>query len=478
MAAPTTSKAPRTSRKPILGRDKPRISPPLPLRHGAKEMAELAEKLGQPLWPWQALVMRYLTATIGDRWLYPEVAVLVARQNGKTTVLDSLVISRLLAGHRVLHAAQNRDLPIATHMRLADILEQHYPKLIAKPRGITFGSGKEGLRLTTGGTYHIIASTRGGARGKPADTLLIDEVREFEDTVFTDASLPTVIASKSPQVVYLSNAGHSMSVVLNALKARAGTDPRLAYLEWSAAPDRAPDDVAGWLEANPSIGHNPNLMENLGGWYRSNVLGGTMQTWETEHLCRWTVAKTELLITPEEWAGQLTEPVRQAAVRPSMGVKMDPSGERVSAVIAWPGDGEKVNLDVVADVTGDPVDVERLGPDLARLAKSLRVSTIAFDPATDADLMRHMTRESASITGRDYASATERFVRLVAGRKLVVHDPGNILATDLAYTTRRVMAAGTSIAVKAGSESTNTAAEAAIRAVWAAAAARPRLMIY
>jgi hypothetical protein len=40
------------------------------------------------------------------------------------------------------------------------------------------------------------------------------------------------------------------------------------------------------------------------------------------------------------------------------------------------------------------------------------------------------------------------------------------------------MSAGTAIAVKAGTEGTNTAAEAAIRAVWAAGVARPRLMIY
>lgn len=477
MAATATSGRPRPRKGP-LGQSRPRIAPPLPLRHDAKGMAELAEQLGMPLWPWQQLVMRYLTATAGDRWLYPEVAVVVARQNGKTSLLDSLLVRRLLDGHRVMHTAQNRSLPIATHEALASLISQHFPKLIAKPRGITFGSGKEGIRLTTGGEYRIVAPTRGGARGRPNDTVVIDELREFEDTELTDAALPTVVASRKPQVVYLSNAGYAQSVVLNALRSRAGSDPSLAYLEWSAAPERPPDDVAGWLEANPSIGHNPNLMENLERQYRAHVLGGTMQSWETENLCRWTVAKTELLITPEEWAAQVTEPVRQSPNRPAMGVKMDPSGGRVSAVVAWPGDGERVNIDVVADVTGDPVDVERLGPDLAKLAKQLRVSTIAFDPATDADLMRHMTREKTSITGRDYASATERFVRLVAGRKLTVHDPGAILATDLAYTTRRVMAAGTSIAVKAGSESTNTAAEAAIRAVWAAAAARPRLMIY
>lgn len=466
--------------KALYGSEKPRIAPPAPLRHGAKEMAALAEQLGQPLWPWQVEAARYLTATHGEKWLYPEVAIIVARQNGKTTVLDPLIVSRMLAGQHVMHTAQNRSLPIDTHERLASLLTEHFPKLIERQRGITFGSGKEGIRLTTGGRYRIVAPTRSGARGQPNDLVIIDELREFEDDDFIAAAKPTLIASTKPQVVYLSNAGSAVSSVLNALRARADNDPSLAYLEWSAAPDKAPDDIEGWRQANPSIGHNPNLLENLHRELRANMLGGTMHVWEQEYLCRWTVAKTALLVTAEEWDAQLREPTRPTANRPAMGVKMDPSGTRISAVIAWPGEGERVNLDVVADVTGDPIDLERLGPDLAALAKRLRVSAVAFDPQTDADVIRHLpNRPSKPITGRDYAQATERFVRLASGRWFTIHDPGGIIAADLGCTTRKTMASGNTIAVKAGPEMTNTAAEAAIRAVWAAASQnRPRLAIY
>lgn len=475
--AARTERVPRPRRKGLVGSATPRLAPPLPLRHDAKAMAELAVQLGQPLWPWQQRAARYLTATIGERWLYPEVAIVVARQNGKTSILDPLIIGRMLAGQRVMHTAQNRDLPRDTHERLADLISEHFGKLVEPKRGITFGSGKEGIRLVTGGRYRIVAPTRSGARGQPNDLVVIDEVLDMEDFEFISAAKPTVIASAKPQVVYLSNAGHAKSTVLNALRARAGSDPSLAYLEWSAAPERPPDDHAGWCEANPAIGHNPATLENLEREYRANVLGGSMDVWEREHLCRWTVARTALLVTAEEWSAQAFLDERPAPVRPSLGIKMDPSGERVAAVIAWPGPDERVFLDVVADVSGDPVDVDRLGPDLAALAMRLRVSGVAFDPQTDADLARHLERTQA-ITGRDYASATERFVRLVAGRKLTVHDPGGIIAADLGSTTRRAMAAGTAIAVKASAEMTNTAAEAAIRAVWAAAIPQPRPAIY
>lgn len=478
MAAATSPERVARKGKGPIGAEHPRIAPPAPLKHDKQAMVALAERLGLTPYPWQGVCYVYLTATVGTRWLYPEFAGVVARQQGKTTLLDPLIVQRLMDGHNVMHTAQNRDLPRETHDRIAGLMSEHFPKLIQPRRGITYASGNEAIRLVNGAQYRIVAPTRGGARGKPVDTLIIDEVREMEDDEFIAAAKPTVIASRKPQIIYLSNAGHARSAVLNALRSRAGSDPSLAYLEWSAPPDLAPDDVAGWVAANPSIGHNPDLLENLEREYRANVLGGTMHVWEQEHLCRWVVSKVALLVSPEDWAGLVMEPIRQTPNRPAMGVKMDPGGGRVSAVVAWPAADEKVNVDVVADVTGDPIDLERLGPDLAALAKELRVSSIAFDPVTDADLMRHMTREPKPITGRDYASATERFVRLVASRKLVVHDPASILAADLAYTTRRVMAAGTAIAVRAGTEGTNTAAEACIRAVWAAGIARPRLMIY
>jgi hypothetical protein len=100
------------------------------------------------------------------------------------------------------------------------------------------------------------------------------------------------------------------------------------------------------------------------------------------------------------------------------------------------------------------------------------VSGIAFDPYTDTDLAQHLRRAKA-LTGRDYANATEKFVRLVSGRQLKVHDEGAILAADVAATIPRSMSGGAYVAIKASPEMTNTAAEAAIRAVWLASAPRP-----
>ena len=70
-----------------------------------------------------------------------------------------------------------------------------------------FGSGQEEIRLRNGGKYRIVAPTRGGARGPSNDLVIVDELREMDTLDFIAAAKPTLIASPSPQIVYLSNAG-------------------------------------------------------------------------------------------------------------------------------------------------------------------------------------------------------------------------------------------------------------------------------
>src|SRR6185503_6725491 len=95
-----------------------------------------------------------------------------------------------------------------------------------------------------------------GSRGLGSDTLILDELREFETDDILGAAVPTLASSPDPQRIYLSNAGSESSVILNDLKRRGeeGGDDLLAYLEWSAAPDRSIEDREGWVEANPAMG--------------------------------------------------------------------------------------------------------------------------------------------------------------------------------------------------------------------------------
>jgi len=227
--------------------------------------------------------------------------------------------------------------------------------------------------------------------------------------------------------------------------------------------------MAGWLASNPAIGHKDGLLDNLGDEYRAALLGGTMANFETEHLCRWVAAMDERLVRPADWAAQqFGEPGRPN--RAVMAINMDPSGERASAVIAWP-DEDLIVLDV-HDTVGSPIDASLLGPDLLNLANANRVSVTAFDPYTDADLVRYL-RKTKPVNGREYASASEKFVRLVAERRFRIHDPKGVLGKDLEWTTRKTAPYGSFMAVKASDEHTSTAAIAAVRAAWLASAPVP-----
>src|SRR6185503_2548589 len=290
-----------------LGHDLPRIGvdlDPAPLAQTRKQ----AKLLGITLMPWQEYALSVAEATgPDDRYLFPEVASVVARQNGKSTMLAPLIRRRMEQGHRILHAAQDRIIP----RRIFNLVGGSYPKGTARVR---LANGQEEVTLPNGASYKIVASQRGGVRGNDADLLIIDELREQKDTEFVDAARPTITASEHPQILYLSNAGAADSIVLNDLKHRAGKDPVLAYLEWSASPELDPGDVEGWAQANPALGRKIRL-EQLEQFYNSYKASGNLAGWETEHLCRWVLTMLPALVQQVYWLRarrSLSTPLRPA----------------------------------------------------------------------------------------------------------------------------------------------------------------------
>jgi phage terminase large subunit-like protein len=252
----------------LVGSPSPRIAPPLPLRHDLVGYRAQSVDLDIDPMPWQDTAATYLTATdLEGRWLFRDVAVVVGRQNGKTTLTKPLIVQRLKAGRKVMHIAQVRELPRIMFESIADALEDD-PTLFPKRRGKIIwprrGAGSESIILTNGGTYRIAAAITGSARGHSIDDLLIDELREMESFDVINSAKPAQRFSENPQTIYLSNAGTDDSVVLNSLRTRGEAgDPSLAYLEWSADPDYDPGDVRGWVQANPSIGHFPQVLTDL-----------------------------------------------------------------------------------------------------------------------------------------------------------------------------------------------------------------------
>jgi hypothetical protein len=445
------------------GSAKPRIAPPTPLRSDVKTFRAEAEKLGLILDPWQLLVARYIEARTkqGTR-LYPEICVMVARQNGKTTIAKPLITRALRSGLRILHIADKRELPREMHSMVADALSSE-PELFPKRRGKTiwprYGAGQEEIELANGGRYRVAAKA-GGRGWAEVDVLIIDELRELKDFTPIAAASSTQAVSSDPLTIYFTNAGDDDSVVLNSVRDRAGKDPNLAFLEWSAEPDRDPDDRTGWLQANPAIGHRPMLLAWLEREYLKHKLAGTMPIFETENLCRSVPTLQARIINDVDWQkarGPVGDPVS-----PVMGIKVDPEGRRASAVIAWKDDGN-VYVRSFAEDTLSPVDLDAFAAELVPLAKQYKVSQVVYDPWTDRDLARHFPN-AKSINGAEYFAAGTRFISEVTGGRLH-HDDDGTIASDLAYTVRHETAQGW-YAVRADAERPTTAGEAAIRAIY------------
>ena len=451
-----------------------RIAPPIPVRSLLDEFIAAGTELGIELMPWQTFAGRYITATAPDgKWLYPEVALVVARQNGKTSLLKPHILQRLRMGRRILHTAQNRSLPRELFLELsADIAGSDEVKYIRQ------ANGQETIEIHAptcdrrercgckGGKYTLVAP-RPGVRGFAVDDVILDEVREQHNFELMAGIKPTLTASRNRQIIYLSNAGDSDSVVLNDLRRRGeSSSERLAYLEWSSAPDRPLDDREGWAEANPALGITIQL-DTLVDFYAD--LRDKPGIWETEHLCRWVISMQPRLVADYAW--QRGQSTLEEPLRPVMGISMDPSGTRASAVLAWQQSDGSVAIRLDADVTGEPIDVERLGPELNERAIRAGVTDVVFDPWTDTDLARYF-RKSRPINGREFAEASSGFVRLIESSRLR-WDTSEQIGEDLNWTARKPHESGAWMAVRAKDDRPITAALAAIRASWVASAPKP-----
>ena len=463
-AAPSRKRRPALHAVPESGY-LPRLAPPRPKRSAIAEYRKAAKLMGIKLFPWQTLAAEYMTALYGKRWRYPELAVVVGRQNGKTQLLLPRVVMGLLRGERIMHTAQDRALPRDVFVEVADFMEREFRgALRSKPR---LANGTEQIVMLNGGRYRIVAPSRGGARGPSNDLVIVDEAREMKDHDFVGAAQPTLTVSSSPQMIYLSNAGTDESLVLNGLRARAQLDPTMGYLEWSAHEDRPIDDRTGWREANPSLAgglHAKAHMDFLERMYKAYTDDGHPEIFETEHLCRWVTTELPRIVPDVAWdraRGTTTDPER-----PAMGIAQDPSGRRASAAIAWMDDGI-VNVYVLADVDGYPVDLATFADEVLVEARRLGIRQVAYDSWTDRDLARYFPKYAKPMQMSEWEAAGIRFARSVESGQLRYDDPDGVLTADMAHTVRRNTNHAW-IATRASDERPTTASFAAIRAVWLA----------
>ena len=251
--------------KTPLGSTKPRVHTPL-LKGKTRgdEVIEFAKKLGQPLMPWQELIVRDMFS-VGkdDKFIRRSGLLLVARQSGKSHLGRIMCLAHLFLfkSPRVLIASSNRAMALVSFREMAYMIEAH-DFLNCQVKAIRYANGTESIELLPefgGGRLDVVAATRDGSRGRTSHFTWGDELREWSDEAFT-AITPTTRATDG-QTFWTSNAGDAFSLPLNTLVERAKENPpkTFGYYEYSA-PNMLKIDVnskafwEGVACANPALG--------------------------------------------------------------------------------------------------------------------------------------------------------------------------------------------------------------------------------
>ena len=290
---------------------------------------------------------------------FRKVVVLVARQNGKSTVSQVLALFFLyvVGISLILGTAQDLDTAEEVWEGCLDIIEEtpELDELADKPIKV---NGKKTIRLLTGERYKVKAANRKAGRGLSGDLIMLDELREHQSWDAWAAITKTATARAAAMIWAFSNAGDMTSVVLRFLRlvahealgdpdgivAAAQQDALLpsedeisefvdldaddadeddelgpvedltpedfeedpddiGLFEWSAPPGCAVDDLDGIGQANPSAGYGISWRTLLSDARTEGKKADTEWVWRTEGLCQWPGVAMNGVFPPGAWEG-------------------------------------------------------------------------------------------------------------------------------------------------------------------------------
>jgi phage terminase large subunit-like protein len=281
--------------KALRGALKPRLhSPWLKGESKGAQVAELAERIGQPLLEWQKLILDdMLTMDKQGMFIRKTSLLLIARQSGKSHLARMRCLAGLfMFGEKdILIMSSNRGMAMKSFNIMADIIERNdWMRAQLKDgdpkKGIRRTNGDERIILASGAQLEVRAATSDGARGMTADFLWIDELREVS-TAAMDAAKSVTLARMNSQRLFTSNAGSADSTELNNLHEACRNYPpkSLGYYEYSAPDFCDIWDRKAWAMANPSMGYLISVEA-----IEETIASSTTDAARTESLCQWISA--------------------------------------------------------------------------------------------------------------------------------------------------------------------------------------------
>jgi phage terminase large subunit-like protein len=279
--------------QPLRGATEPRVhSPLLKGKSRYKEILDMIDCLKMDkLMPYQEFVLKDMMAVDKkNNYRRKTSLLLISRQNGKSHLGRVRVIWGMFYGDekKVIIMSANRATSLMLFREIAWIIEST-PELKAMTKAIRYANGGERIELLNGSTLDVISDNSSSPRGRTADFLWIDEIREISEDGYK-AAVPVTRARANAQTFLTSNAGDHFSSVLNGLVERAKDYPpeTFGYYEYSA-PQYCKIDITSdyfWKSAvapsNPALGYIITK-ESIEEAIATNPIEQT----RTETLCQW-----------------------------------------------------------------------------------------------------------------------------------------------------------------------------------------------
>jgi phage terminase large subunit-like protein len=410
-------------KKARKGSTKPRLQN-APLK-GASRIDEVKKFLVDcklELLPWQEYVLTDMLKVDKDqKWRRKTNLLLVARQNGKT----HLARIRILAGlfifgeMNIVAMSSNRGMALDTFRKVVDVIEDN-PHLMAQVKQIRVANGQESVELLSGARYEIVAATRDGSRGKTADLLYIDELREIDEDSWT-AAKPITRARPNSQIFMTSNAGDAFSSVLNDLRSRALSYPpaSLGFWEYSADDFAKITDKDAWYQANPALGY---LIDEE--TIAEAIATSSVEASRTETLCQWVSA----LKSPWPYRAFEDLTVQDLKIEPGtatiFGMDISVNKKMASLVAGQVREDGKIAVGVIAQFESQvAIDELKMAIEVNEWASKYRPRMICFDKYSSMSVAERLAQSGHKIQDMSgtvfYQACSDLYDALVNAR--IVH---------------------------------------------------------
>jgi len=273
-------------------------------------VARTAAMLGVDLMGWQRLAADRALEHTGGRPAYREVDLSTDRQCGKSTLVLSVALRKMLAspGSWVTYTSASR---LAARRKL---LRVWWPLIQRSPLRdkfwVTKGTGSESLECSNGSALLLLSVAEESGHGEEGvDLAILDEAWSLDEAAEA-AARPTMATKPDAQIWVTSTAGVPKSVYWRQ-KVEAGraaaelglTDGGVCFIEWAASRDVDVTDEATWPSFMPALDRTISR-ETV----RADLASMPSAEWQRAYCNRWPHESDEgwAVISRDAWmASQL-----------------------------------------------------------------------------------------------------------------------------------------------------------------------------